>query len=389
MKKIILIIGFVLINSTFIFAQKEWNGSASNEWSNDNNWSPSGVPTYGESVTIPSEKGGNDEWPTLDASGECGSLTNNGTLNISANTLTVNGNFINNGTCSPTGGFLDIKGDFTNSGAFLAPGGYMKFSGGTDQHIYGASSFSGLQFRNSMAVVYLQDNQTMSGYLWMYPNSTLDLGIYSLDGANNIQLISNAILKIGGTGHFPTCSGNVILQPNTTIEYYGTTQTVSTFTAFSGLSEYGQLIISGSGIKTLQGNIYPVSLTINAGTLDLGSYAADRRSSYYSGELTIANGATLKIGGTGDFPVYSTHNIGSSSTVEFSGSNQTCGYASYGNLTLSESGTKTGGSLTVNGWLAIYDVILSGTFNVTSGNYHFAGSGAQIISPKKIGRAHV
>ena len=65
------------------------------------------------------------------------------------------------------------------------------------------------------------------------------------------------------------------------------------------------------------------------------------RASSGSG-LTVANGATLKIGGTQGFPAnYTSPSLGASSTVEYSGANQTVANQSYGNLTLSGSGTKT------------------------------------------------
>ena len=381
-----LVISFVLISNTFIFAQKQWNGTNSNEWNNGNNWTLWGVPTSGEAVTIPLSIGTGNEWPTLDANGECGSLTNNGILTISANTLTVNGDFINNGTCSPTGGFLDIKGDFTNNGTFLATGGLVKFSGEGKKNIYGTSNFYDFSLHGGSTItstVTLYANQHVSHSIYI-TLATLDIGSYTFDGANgSFHLVGNSskygIIKIGGTGDLPTCSGYYSLNPTaSTVEYYGANQTISTF---SPSSEYGHLIISGTGTKSLQGNISPTTITINSGTLDLGSYTADRRSGY-SGELTIANSATLKIGGTGDLPVHSIRNIGLSSTVEYYGSNQTISPGTYGNLTFSGSGTKTSSSnITVNGWLTIYNVTISGN---TSGidNYHFAGSGAQTIQSK-------
>jgi len=109
---------------------------------------------------------------------------------------------------------------------------------------------------------------------------------------------------------------------------------------------YTNLITSGSGIKTLAGNSSITgNLTVNsASTLDLSTYTANRSIS--GGTLTVASGATLKIGGTNTLPSnYSTHTIECASTVEYSGGNQTitepASTATYGNLILSGTGTKT------------------------------------------------
>ena len=104
--------------------------------------------------------------------------------------------------------------------------------------------------------------------------------------------------------------------------------------------------ISGGLIKTLAGNLPALnsttanagSVVVVAGTLDLASFTANRGTTVAGGTFSVANGATLKIGGTGSFPGnYATHSLGVSSTVEYSGGNQTVTLESYGNLTLSAS----------------------------------------------------
>src|SRR5207249_2396588 len=114
---------------------------------------------------------------------------------------------------------------------------------------------------------------------------------------------------------------------------------------------YGTLRISGGLTKTLAGNLPALNSTtatagnviVAAGTLDLASFTASRGTTVAGGTFSVANGATLKIGGTGSFPAnYATHSLGVSSTVEYSGGNQSVTSESYGNLTLSaSSGTVT------------------------------------------------
>lgn len=126
---------------------------------------------------------------------------------------------------------------------------------------------------------------------------------------------------------------------------------------------YGNLIISGSGTKTLKGNISPIgNLILDKGTFDLGSYMANRASG--GGTLTLSNNTCLKIGGTSTFPSnYSTHVISCSSTIEYNGTSQSVvplnSMQNYGNLTISGSGTK---SLTGN-------IGIGGSLNISSGTF--------------------
>ena len=89
------------------------------------------------------------------------------------------------------------------------------------------------------------------------------------------------------------------------------------------------------------------------------------------GTLTVSNGSTLKIGGTNPLPTnYSAHSIGATSTIEYSGTNQTVSplnsSQSYGNLTISGSGTKTlGGAISV----ATKLLITAGTLDVSAANF--------------------
>ncbi len=120
-----------------------------------------------------------------------------------------------------------------------------------------------------------------------------------------------------------------------------------------------------SGTVTLSGNTTMAgSLTLNGGTLDMGTHTLDRATS--GGTLTVANGATLKIGGTNTLPAsYATHIIGNTSTIEYRGAAQSIGALhsgqQYGNLVLSGSGTKS-----MNGDLAVTNnLTMQGTAEVT------------------------
>ena len=118
------------------------------------------------------------------------------------------------------------------------------------------------------------------------------------------------------------------------------------------------------------------SLSIATGTFDLSTFTVN--SSAAGATLTVSNRATLKIGGTNSFPAnYTRHTLGTSSTVEYSGTAQTVSAETYGDLTLSGSGVKTLTSVTtINGNLTLSGMATATTAAaLTIGGNLDAGSG--------------
>jgi hypothetical protein len=80
------------VTVTAVNGAKTWNGSASIDWTNVNNWTPPGIPMLTENVTIPT---GLTNYPTVSIQGMgCNNLTIAGgaTLNINPGIhLTING----------------------------------------------------------------------------------------------------------------------------------------------------------------------------------------------------------------------------------------------------------------------------------------------------------
>jgi hypothetical protein len=155
------------------------------------------------------------------------------------------------------------------------------------------------------------------------------------------------------------CTGTINNNSNGLFIFTGTgTMTVSSTDYF------GRVQVNNSGL-TLQATSnlsIMYDLTVSAGTLDLSTFTADRESA--GGTLTVANGATLKIGGSGTFPTnYSTSTLGSTSTVEYDGTSQTVTNESYGNLTLSGSGTKT---IPASAMTVLGDFTITGTSSATA-----------------------
>ncbi len=98
-------------------------------------------------------------------------------------------------------------------------------------------------------------------------------------------------------------------------------------------------INKSSGTATLTGNnTINGNISLQAGTLDLGTFTANRSAS--GGSITISNGAVLLVGGSNNFPSgYTTKTINSGSLVHYNGSGtQSVASATYGNLTFSNGG---------------------------------------------------
>jgi hypothetical protein len=214
----------------------------------------------------------------------------------------------------------------------------------------------------------LAANATVNDNLTVANSAILDLSGFTANRATSggtLTLSSSARLKIGGTNTLPSNYSAHAVAATTTVEYSGTTQSVA---ALNSAQDYGHLIISGSGTKTLAGTENVAgNLTISAGTFDLGANTIDRTTA--GGTLTVSSGAALKIGSTNTFPSnYSAHVIGATSTVEYGGTTQSVvvlnSAQNYGHLSISGSGTKTiAGDLNVGGTLTL----TSGT--VTTGAY--------------------
>ena len=137
-------------------------------------------------------------------------------------------------------------------------------------------------------------------------------------------------------------TGSKTFNAGSTVDYAATTLNQTVNNTFV----YGTLRISGALTKTLPGNLPALAsslatsgnILVDGGVLDLAGFRANRGTSVAGGTLSVANGATLKIAATNSIPTnYGAHTLGVSSTVEYSGTNQSVAVESYGNLTLSTS----------------------------------------------------
>lgn len=348
-------------------------------WGTAATWTCNQVPLATDDVVI-----ADGYTVTIDTTAVAASLsitTGTGTskININTGSLTVSGNVT-----------LDASGINNNNNKTINVGSATLSVGGTLTLTGGAG--------NRTAVLSLGTGTASIGG---------NIAVNS--AASTITFTGSGTLNVGGNFG----SGALLTASTGTVVYNGAgAQSVGTY-------NYNNMTINKSGgTATLAGNISIAgNLNVAAGILDLSTALADRSSS--GGVINVSDGATLKIGGNNTFPAnYTTHTLGSTSTVEYSGSSQNATNESYGHLTLSGTGTtslpgtalsiagnltlsgsataNTGAGVTVNGNLMIGSgttflantythnvkgaLSNSGTLTPGSSTFNFNGTAAQSIT---------
>lgn len=360
---IVLILVFACLGITQLIGQTtSWTGTTNEKWRTSSNWT-NGVPDANTDVIIGDANFTGANQPELRAGagqGYCNSLTIGNSTKVSYLTvkdkIDVTGNVLigSNGTIDQDGGNFSFSGDWLNSGVYLPKNASTRvYMTGTAQTIGGSTvtNFERLYVNSGNSVTLGQDVMISN---FMNLSGTLNpTENYSVTGSGDIIVNSGATLKVMastfGGNYDPTLT--LDLATNTSIIDYASSSLNQTI---DNTITYEILDISGTTTKTLNGNTsIENELNVNAGTLDLVNFTANRATN--GGNLSIASGATLKIGGTNTFPSnYSTHSLTNTSTVEYYGTNQTVSAESYGNLILSSSGgvvTKTmpGSAMTIAG----------------------------------------
>jgi hypothetical protein len=385
---------------------KTWDGGAgTNNWGDAANWNADGVPiatdnvdlTGANTITINVAAVANNlllnNAALMLTINSGNSLAMSGALTLTSGTLNMGTNPIN-GAGSFTlgaGGNLGIgsTAGITSSGAtgnvqvsgtrtFSTAGNYTY--NGTAAQVTGnglPATVNNLTINNSAGVT-LSATVAVSSDLTITAG-TFDLGSFTANRASaggTLTIANGATLKIGGTNTLPANFSTHSIGATSTVEYSGTTQSVG---VLNSAQDYGHLIISGSGIKTLAGTENVAgNLTVSAGTFDLGANTINRTAA--GGTFTVSDGATLKIGGTNSFPTnYTAHSIGSTSTVEYGGITQSVVVLNtaqnYGNLKISGSATKT---LAATISVASDLTVSAGTFDLGSFTANRASGGGTL-----------
>jgi hypothetical protein len=297
----------------------QWTGNVSTDWANANNWCDGILPSSTTDVIITASA---SNMPAIGSSVSCRNLT----VNTGA-TVTLSG-----------AGTLNIAGTLANSGIFTNSG-TVNFNGTSGQQTFsGVSSFYNITLNNTAGLL-------LPAAITVNNNLTISSGTLN---ANNF----NIAVKGNWTNNVATTA---FTAGTATVTFNGT---AAQAIGGSFATTFNNLTVSDSGyVVTLNVNASIAgNLTLSAGTLDLSSFTANRATS--GGILTVANNATLKIGGTNTYPTnYTTNTLVVASTVEYSGTNQTVANQSYGNLKLSSASgaavkTFPGTALTVVGNLS-------------------------------------
>ena len=381
-----------------------WNGSTSSSFTTGTNWTPNiaggPLPIDNVIVNVP----GANQLDLGSSSVAVNNFTLNGTgvLNISSTgNITVNGNLTIGGSAianlnsnstftiasansqvvppinygnlnlgigtrvlSPTG-TIGILGTYIpTTGALTTTGSTISFNGAV-QNIPSAT-FNNLTVAGTGDKT-LTGNITINGDLSVNANN-LNLSNFTANRATlggTLSIANGSTLFIGGTNSLPSNFASHALGCTSTVEYNGTNQTVGNL---NPLQSYGNLVLSGSGIKTLQ-----------VGTTSICNDFTTSGTCSTTGVDGITIGRDINIGAGTTFIAGSfTHNVGGNfnrngtftatgSTIQFYGSStqQIINTTTFENLTLNNPS-----GLTLNNGTTVSSVLdlLSGNLTLGTNN---------------------
>ncbi|MDA3852744.1 MAG: hypothetical protein PF444_00645, partial [Bacteroidales bacterium] len=226
-----------------------WNGSVSTDWNNASNWTPVFSPDSTKIVIIP-HADSTDYDPLLAANDSVSTLSihTGGILNAAANTeLTIFG----------------AGGAWLNNGTFNASTSSVIFDHGE-----------------------LLDNVTVAG--------TTDFYNIQIGANTTFVPVPGATFRIAGAVTGAPTSHADWSATNCTVEWNGVNQNINNPQGIGGNSGYYNLILSGSGSKTMPAS----ALTIRGDFSIAGTATAVAADSIdVIGNTTIENGATFESGG--------------------------------------------------------------------------------------------
>ena len=328
------------------------------------------------------------------------------TFTQSGGTFRLHQNFTNSGVFDSTGGTIVFAGAGNGANAFDAPGRNQfnnvvvnsgvntDFSSKADAQILvggnwtmdgtadligrntrvtfngsGAQTIGGAQqttFRNLFVdktagtTVTLARSALVTNGDVIVVSGTLDLATFTLNRSalgGEIGVVTGAFLKIGGTNSFPLNYAIHSFNPTSTVDYYGTSQTVTAET-------YGHLNLSTSGTKTM-----PATPMTTQGNFTMSGTA----SATAAANLTVNGNFTLGPGTT--FGAASSSHIvrgNFSNSGTFTAGTSTFTFNGTGTQTIGGSNSTTFNSLNIDNAggvvLSGVNTTVNGTLTFTSGN---------------------
>lgn len=344
----ILIIILLFITNSFVFATKYY--SQGNLPANDfGSWNTAqngtgnsplsfGTPSDSFQITYPDSMYTTAAWNVT------------GLVYVNAGFLTYQHN--------SSAGILNISGDvYINSGATLT---ITNGNGAGDDLVIGYANNAGF-LKNSGGLVFTggTGSLTLTGTY-----------IHNLNGGTipTFTWNTNSNLKITGViSVFP-----VGLSQNFGKIIYDSPSQTSNVTIANAFTSINSLTINstGTGSLTLGTNLsLNGDLTLNGGTLDLTSYTVTSPA-----VLTVNPGATLRVGGPGNFPTFGFYSLLGNSTVDYYyGSAKTIAGRPYGNL-------KINGAASLGGNTSVQDTVLITGGMLNTGSYSLTIDGVLRIN---------
>ncbi|MBM4166669.1 MAG: T9SS type A sorting domain-containing protein [Ignavibacteria bacterium] len=373
---------FFIAPQTLFSQSTSWIGGTNTQWSNAANWT-NGVPTASVDAVIGDGNFNGPNQPSLVGASVCKSLaignsqatTASTILTTGNNALTVSGNITigSLGTithsASSASNPISLTGNWSNTGTYTSTqtNATIVFNG-SSQTISGTTTFNKVTV-NSGTTVIVNNNTTVNRTLTV--NGVLDVNTSSIriSGAGTASLQVAGTVYVRGSAFDSTYFSFLTTSTNQgSIVDYAANGNQSIKNTLS----YSTLRISGSGTKTLVGDLPDLNsstsgdgnITVNAGTLDLGIYIADRGSSVVGGTVSVASGAIFRIGGSNSLPAnFNTYSFSNTGAVEYYGESQTISAVTYGTLHIIGSGNPTFEN----------DFSVNGLTNFSSGNINDGG----------------
>lgn len=305
----------VLLITHLAFSQKTWTGANNNNWNDDGNWNPSGVPN-GDAViidmgTVNIQTSTNANVGTLSVSGAtlelfgASSLTIGGTSSIESGselevrgTLTLNGNLTVSGTLIQSAGSITGPGDLTIDGTYNWNGSIVEVSGQfvnngtinlTSGQLEAVLDNQGMFEQNGTLIINDNGKYNNNGTHDFQSNGDINGGGTNLGFTNNSSLIKSAgtsrsdiLVEYDGAGSVEAQIGTIDFRGNSTqsgtlISSGGSIRFPTTTHSFAGVT------IGGSGSTEINGGTVSIDTDVSAVNLDLSGGAI-----IGAGNLTIS-----------------------------------------------------------------------------------------------------
>ncbi|MCK9270588.1 MAG: T9SS type A sorting domain-containing protein, partial [Bacteroidales bacterium] len=401
----------LMLSGTAFSQPKTWTGASSTAWNTAGNWSPVGVPTAANNVTIPSAPANQ---PLI--SGTSTPVCNNLTVNAGA-TLTISGTSSNNAQLSVAGtatfnGNLSIGGSILKTGKLIATNIVWNSTASASGYFGGRIEIGGnWTFASGSNVdigfCFVIFNGTASSYIYNYSaNSKFGSVTFgkTTTATTYIGTGSNATLTFGSGVSINadnTFAGgvniNTIVQGNITangrLNFYAGTLWLERASGTQSIQMAGtnnrvnNLLINCGGTVTLNNQLEIMGdLTIQAGTLD-----PQNNTLYVSGDWNNETGPEYFTEGSGkvvlqviinksekglydqninyseDFNILEINNAYGDVIISSLATTVTCNHYDWtaGGIKV-EAGTFTALDLIDNGLFGKYTLSGTGTINVTN-----------------------